>query len=109
MPVHRLAPQTDFRYGNIGTIDEHDHGFNGNAGLIVTDSGVVVIDSLCTPTPGRRLIATVRALTSMPAPPTASGRVSRWCGRFRGALHPGIPRLHTATADRLRAPLPAGE
>ena len=66
LPVYRLAPDTYFLYGNIATLDADNRGFNGNAGFVVTDEGVVVIDALGTPKLGRRLIATVRAVTTQP-------------------------------------------
>jgi len=66
LPYYRLAPDTYFFYGNIAQVDEHNRGFNGNAGFIVTPDGVVVIDSLGTPRLARRMIATIRAVTDQP-------------------------------------------
>lgn len=66
LPHYRLAPNTYFLYGNISTIDDDNRGFNGNAGFVVTDSGVVVIDALGTPLLGQRLIATVRSVSDQP-------------------------------------------
>lgn len=66
LPYHRIAPDTYFLYGNIAELDTRNRGFNGNAGFIVTPAGVVVIDALGSPKLGRRLIATVRAVTDRP-------------------------------------------
>lgn len=66
LPIHRIAPDTYFLFGNIAEVDAVNRGFNGNAGFIVTPEGVTVIDALGTPTLGRRLIATVRSVTDQP-------------------------------------------
>ena len=66
LPYYRIAPDVYFLYANIAEVDRKNRGFNGNAGFIVTDEGVVVIDSLGTPKLGRRLIATVRKVTGKP-------------------------------------------
>ena len=66
LPYYRLAPDTYFFYGNIEQLNDHNRGFNGNAGFVVTPEGVVVIDSLGTPTLARRMIATIRKVTDQP-------------------------------------------
>lgn len=66
LPFYRLAPDSYFFYGNIATINDDNRGFNGNAGFVVTDAGVVVIDALGTPLLGRRMIATIRSVTDRP-------------------------------------------
>ena len=66
LPVYKLSTDTYFLYGNIAQLNEENRGFNGNAGFVVTSNGVVVIDALGTPLLGRRLIATVRAVTDKP-------------------------------------------
>jgi glyoxylase-like metal-dependent hydrolase (beta-lactamase superfamily II) len=66
LPLYRLGPDSYFLYGNIATIDDDNRGFNGNAGFVVTDAGVLVIDALGTPRLGEQLIATVRAVTDQP-------------------------------------------
>ena len=66
LPVYRLGPDSYFLFGSIGTLDEHNRGWNGNAGFVVTDAGVLVIDSLGTPKLGRRLIASIRSITDKP-------------------------------------------
>lgn len=66
LPYYRLAEGTYFLYGNIAQVDTENRGFNGNAGFVVTDEGVMVIDSLGTPELGRRMIATIREVTDKP-------------------------------------------
>ncbi|MEE9352145.1 MAG: MBL fold metallo-hydrolase [Thiotrichaceae bacterium] len=68
VPLHtyQIAPNTYFFYGNIAEVDENNRGFNGNAGFVVTDDSVVVIDSLGTPKLGKRMIATIKKITDKP-------------------------------------------
>ncbi|MCO6413957.1 MAG: MBL fold metallo-hydrolase [Thiogranum sp.] len=66
LPLYRLGPDSYFLYGNIATIDDDNRGFNANAGFVVTDAGVLVIDALGTPRLGERLIASIRSVTDQP-------------------------------------------
>lgn len=66
LPVYQLTHNTFFLFGNIATLDKENRGWNGNAGFVVTNAGVVVIDALGTPKLGRRLIATIRSITREP-------------------------------------------
>ncbi len=66
LPVYKLTDNTYFLFGNISTLNENNRGFNANAGFIVTDHGVIVIDTLGTPRLGRRLVSTVGCITSKP-------------------------------------------
>ncbi len=66
LPVYEVAPNTFFFFGNIAEVDEANRGSNANAGFVVTDEGVVVIDSLGSPALGKRLIATIREKTDKP-------------------------------------------
>jgi glyoxylase-like metal-dependent hydrolase (beta-lactamase superfamily II) len=66
LPFYKISGNTYFLYGNIAEIDDKNRGFNGNAGFIVTPAGVVVIDSLGSPRLGKRLIATIKSVTSSP-------------------------------------------
>jgi glyoxylase-like metal-dependent hydrolase (beta-lactamase superfamily II) len=66
LPVYRLTDNTYFLFGNIATLDENNRGFNGNAGFVITNAGVVVIDALGTPQLGKRMIATIRTITDKP-------------------------------------------
>lgn len=66
LPLYRLNDNTYFLFGTISTLNEDNRGWNGNAGFIVTDEGVVVIDTLGTPRLGERLISSVRSVTDKP-------------------------------------------
>ncbi|MFP3873666.1 MAG: MBL fold metallo-hydrolase [Thiohalophilus sp.] len=66
LPVYQLTRQTYFLFGTISNLNKDNRGWNANAGFVVTDEGVVVIDTLGTPRLGRRLIATVRSVTDKP-------------------------------------------
>jgi glyoxylase-like metal-dependent hydrolase (beta-lactamase superfamily II) len=66
LPVYPLTDNSYFLFGNISTLNENNRGFNANAGFIVTDDGVVVIDTLGTPKLGKRLISSIRCITDKP-------------------------------------------
>ena len=52
--------------GKAGVASAENEGFNSNAGLVVTDSGVVVIDALGTPALGNALVGAIRKVTDKP-------------------------------------------
>ena len=64
--VYQVVPNTYLFYGNIAEVDENNRGFNGNAGFVVTNDSVVVIDALGTPKLGKRMIATIKSITDKP-------------------------------------------
>ena len=66
LPVYRLADNTYMFFGNISVLNEQNRGFNANAGFIITEEGVIVVDSLGTPRLGQRMISTIRCLTDRP-------------------------------------------
>jgi len=66
LPLYRLAENTYMLFGNISTLNEQNRGFNANAGFIVTEQGVIVIDTLGTPRLGQRLINSIRCITDQP-------------------------------------------
>ena len=66
LPVYKVSPNTYFFYGNIAEVDENNRGFNANAGFVVTNEGVIVIDSLGSPLLGQRMISTIKAVTDQP-------------------------------------------
>lgn len=66
LPYYRIGPDTYMLYGNIAQVDDSNRGWNGNAGFVVTEEGVVVIDALGTPKLGRRFIATIRSVSERP-------------------------------------------
>lgn len=66
LKTYEIIPGTHFIYGNIAEVDENNRGFNGNAGFVITDDGVVVIDALGSPKLGQRIINTVKQHTDKP-------------------------------------------
>ncbi|HKJ89227.1 MAG TPA: MBL fold metallo-hydrolase [Gammaproteobacteria bacterium] len=64
--LREVAPGVFVTYGVIGTIDKRNRGFNGNAGFVVTEDGVVVIDALGSPRLGREWLEAIRARTDKP-------------------------------------------
>jgi glyoxylase-like metal-dependent hydrolase (beta-lactamase superfamily II) len=66
LPCYRIGLATYLLLGNIAQVDVQNRGWNGNAGFIITREGVIVIDTLGTPQLGRRLLATIRAMTDQP-------------------------------------------
>ncbi len=63
MPV---AANVYYVQGQSGVASAANEGFNSNAGFVVTNEGVVVIDALGTPALGRALLASIRGLTDQP-------------------------------------------
>ncbi len=66
LPYYRIAANTYMLFGNIAQLDEENRGWNGNAGFVVTEEGVFVIDALGTPKLGQRFISTIRRVTDKP-------------------------------------------
>jgi glyoxylase-like metal-dependent hydrolase (beta-lactamase superfamily II) len=66
LPYYKIARDTYFFFGNIAEVDRVNRGFNGNAGFVVTDEGVLVVDALGTPALARRMIASIREVTCTP-------------------------------------------
>ncbi|MDQ7073801.1 MAG: MBL fold metallo-hydrolase [Gammaproteobacteria bacterium] len=66
LPYYEIGRDTYLLFGNVGSLNSKNRGFNSNAGFVVTSEGVVLIDALGTPMLGRRLIATVAAVTDLP-------------------------------------------
>jgi len=66
LPYYRIADNSYMLFGNIAEVDEKNRGWNGNAGFVVTDEGVFVIDALGTPKLGQRFIATIRSVSDKP-------------------------------------------
>jgi glyoxylase-like metal-dependent hydrolase (beta-lactamase superfamily II) len=61
-----VAPQVYYVQGKPGVASSENEGFNSNAGFVVTDDGVVVIDALGTPTLGNELLKAIRSVTPKP-------------------------------------------
>jgi len=66
LPYYEIGRDTYLLFGNVAEVDEHNLGFNSNAGFVVTSTGVVLIDALGTAMLGQRLIATVASVTDLP-------------------------------------------
>jgi glyoxylase-like metal-dependent hydrolase (beta-lactamase superfamily II) len=52
--------------GKPGIASSENEGYNSNAGFVVTDAGVVVIDALGTPTLGNEFLKAIRKVTPQP-------------------------------------------
>jgi glyoxylase-like metal-dependent hydrolase (beta-lactamase superfamily II) len=62
----QVAPSAWYVRGASGPASLDNRGFNSNAGFVVTDEGVVVIDALGTPGLGEALLAAIRSVTDQP-------------------------------------------
>ncbi|MGB7183891.1 MAG: MBL fold metallo-hydrolase [Burkholderiaceae bacterium] len=62
----QLAPGVWVVQGLPGVASSANQGFNSNAGFVVTDDGVVVFDSLGTPSLGAELIQQIKKITNAP-------------------------------------------
>ena len=61
-----VTPRVFYVQGQPGVASAANEGFNSNAGFVITDEGVVVIDALGTPTLGGALVSAIRAATRAP-------------------------------------------
>jgi glyoxylase-like metal-dependent hydrolase (beta-lactamase superfamily II) len=52
--------------GKAGAASQANEAYNSNAGFVVTDEGVVVIDALGSPSLGNELLKAIRGITSKP-------------------------------------------
>lgn len=62
----QVSPHAWFVQGGTGVASSANEGFNSNAGFVVTDDGVVVVDALGTPALGEALLAAIRRVTPRP-------------------------------------------
>lgn len=65
MQLIKISENTYFVEGSPGTPTENE-GFMSNAGVVVTNDGVVVFDALGTPSLAYKLCSLIRAITSQP-------------------------------------------
>lgn len=65
MEAIQVSPHSYYVQGPPGTPTDND-GFMSNAGFVVTDEGVVVFDSLGTPSLGYLLLSKIRQITDKP-------------------------------------------
>lgn len=103
-PTRQLAP------GVFAVLGDSGRGSEGrpNAGFVVGDSGVLVIDALGSPAQGERLVRTVRAATQLPIrwlvlthhhPDHHFGAVALRRAGARVLAHPERANLSTAPGD----------
>ena len=64
--VRQVSPHAWFVQGGTGVASAANEGFNSNAGFVVTDAGVVVVDALGTPALGEALLEAIRRVTPQP-------------------------------------------
>jgi glyoxylase-like metal-dependent hydrolase (beta-lactamase superfamily II) len=62
----RVTDRLYYVEGRPGVASPQNQGFNSNAGFVVTDDGVVVVDALGTEPLGRGLVAAIRQVTPRP-------------------------------------------
>lgn len=65
VPV-KVTERVWYVQGKPGVASAANEGYNSNAGFVVTDEGVVVIDALGTPALGEALLAAIRKVTAKP-------------------------------------------
>ena len=61
-----VTPRVYYVQGASGVASAANEGFNSNAGFVVTDEGVVVVDALGTPALGAALLEAIRKVTPKP-------------------------------------------
>jgi glyoxylase-like metal-dependent hydrolase (beta-lactamase superfamily II) len=61
-----VTPRVYYVQGLPGVASVSNEGFNSNAGFVVTEEGVVVVDALGTPALGAALVRAIRGITSKP-------------------------------------------
>lgn len=62
----KVTPRVYYVQGKAGVASAENEGFNSNAGFVLTDEGVVVIDALGTPPLGEALVRAIRRTTGKP-------------------------------------------
>lgn len=65
MELIKVSPHAYYVQGVAGEATDNE-GFMSNAGVVITDQGVVVIDSLGTPSLGHLLLTKIREITDKP-------------------------------------------
>jgi len=63
--LQQVSPHVYFAQGEAGVATDNE-GFISNAGVVVTDEGIVVIDSLGTPSLASTLLGKIRAVSGKP-------------------------------------------
>jgi glyoxylase-like metal-dependent hydrolase (beta-lactamase superfamily II) len=65
VPV-QVTPRVYYVKGSPGVASAANEAYNSNAGFVITDEGVVVIDTLGSPALGNALLKAIRAITAKP-------------------------------------------
>jgi len=65
MDLQQISPRTYFVRGPPGTPTDND-GFMSNAGVVITNQGVVIFDALGTPSLAYKLLSRIQAITDQP-------------------------------------------
>ena len=61
-----VTPRVYYVQGQPGVASSANEGFNSNAGFVITEEGVVVVDALGTPALGNALLEAIHGVTSKP-------------------------------------------
>jgi len=64
--AEQLAPHSYYIPGLAGAASTRNQGFMSNAGFVITPAGVVVFDTLGSPSLAQEMVKRIRALTSQP-------------------------------------------
>ena len=62
----KVTDRVYYVQGKPGIASSENEGFNSNAGFVITDDGVVVVDALGTPPLGEALVRAIRSVTAKP-------------------------------------------
>lgn len=62
----RVGEHSWYFHGDAGVASQANRGYTSNAGFVVTDEGVVVVDALGTPALAREMLAAIRGVTDQP-------------------------------------------
>ena len=62
----RVTDRVYYVQGRPGVASAENEGFNSNAGFVITDEGVVVVDALGTPVLGEAFLDAIRRITAKP-------------------------------------------
>ena len=64
--AEKLTPYSYYIPGLAGAASKHNEGFMSNAGFVITPAGVVVFDTLGSPSLAQEMVKRIQALTALP-------------------------------------------